>query len=236
MRAYHNDPVLKERVMAKIAAHREADRIAKGAYVRCSHGKKEYCAVGCLLEDPAGDHMRYESEFGILAQLAYLEDDIFERLPDEYAILWPGRFMGAIEVGADLSNVWPQMAIWLMVDKQWGIAYTTDNEDVQAICRRVADGYQRAVEGNPLSGEDAKALAQAAWDAWAAWVARDARAAWVARAARAAWVARAAQAAWDARAAQAAWDARAAWDAQAARDEFVLASADELIRLLEGAE
>jgi uncharacterized protein YdbL (DUF1318 family) len=226
MRAYHNDPALKERVMAKIAAHREADRIAKGAYVRRSNGKKKHCAVGCLLEDSNGGHMRYESEFGIPVQLAWLEDGIFESLPDEHAISWPERFMGAISVGADLGNVWPQMAIWLMVDKEWGIAHTTDDAEIQALCHRVADGYQRVADGNPLSVQDAEALARAARDVW------DARAAW---AVWAAWAARAVWAAWAARAARdarAAWDA---WDARAARAVFSLASSDKLIELLEAA-
>jgi hypothetical protein len=224
MRAYHNDPALKERVMAKIAAHREAHRIAKGAYVDRSSGKKKHCAVGCLLEDPSGGHMRYESEFGIPVQLAWLKEDMFESLPDEHAIAWSERFMGAIEVGVELSNVWPQMAIWLMVDEQWGVVNTIDNAEVQAICCRVADGYQRAADGNPLSDKGAKVLA---WDA------RAARDAWDARAARATqdtWAARGAvRAVRDTRAARAARATWATWDA------FSLASSDKLIELLEAA-
>ena len=104
--AYHGKPELKDETMAMIAAHRLADELAKGAYVR-RNGKVAYCAVGCLLKDPEGGHMRYESEFGIPAQLAHIEDGIFESLPDELCRLWPERFMGAIRPGADLSLVWP---------------------------------------------------------------------------------------------------------------------------------
>ena len=32
MLAYHNDPKLKESVLAEMAGHREADRLVKGAY------------------------------------------------------------------------------------------------------------------------------------------------------------------------------------------------------------
>jgi hypothetical protein len=221
--AYHGNVELKAQVIAKIAAHRLADRIAKGAYVR-NGGRTTYCAVGCVLEDPNGGHLRYEAEFGVPAELAYLEDAIFESLPDVLAIPWPERFMGAIPVGADLSYVWPRFAIWLMTDEKWGVAHTTNDERVKAICVRVANGYQHDVDGNPLSDEEVETLAQAAWAARYAWAAR---AAWDARDAQAA------QAAWAARAAWDAWAARAAW---AARDAFVIASADTLVALLANAK
>ena len=211
--AYHNDPQLKDRIMAKIAAHREADEIIKGTY--WAEGKG--CAVGCVLEDPDGGHIRYEAEFGIPVQLAYLEDAIFEALPEDASIAWPERFMGAIKPGADLSRVWPEFAIWLMVDEKWGVVNTADDDRVKDICRRVADGYARLGTENALNDEDAEKLARDAWAAWAAWAARDAWAAWDARDAR------------DARVARAAWDARIAW---AAWDAFVVASADKLIELL----
>jgi hypothetical protein len=259
--AYHGNPLIKEQTMAKIAAHRAADRIAKGAYVR-KNGTTTYCAVGCLLEDPDGGHLRYESKFGVPAQLAYLEDGIFESLPDELAIPWPERFMGAIPVGADLSTVWPGFAVWLMTDEEWGMRNVTEDEEVKAICGRVAEGYQRDIDGDPLRDADLEALSWAARDArdawavraaWDAWAVRDARAAWAARAARDAWAVRAVRAAWAARdawdawAARAAWDAwavravRAAWAARDARDAwavraaFAIASADKLTDLLTAA-
>jgi hypothetical protein len=119
-----------------------------------------------------------------------------------------------------------------MVDPEWGIENLTKADDVKTICKRVADGYQRDLDKNPLSDEDAEALA---WAARAAWPARAAWDAWAARAAWAAWDARAARAArdaWAARPARAAWAAWAAWDA---RDAFIIASSDELIHLLETA-
>jgi len=169
--AYHGDEALKTRIMAQIRAHREADEIAQGSYYRVN-GKLKVCAVGCVLHDPDGGHAAYETEFGIPAQLAYLEDGLFESMELGLAKEWPARFMGAIQPGADLSKVWPQFAVWLMVDEKWGTINTTDDEEVKTICRRVAEGYQRAVDDNPLSDEDAQALAWAAWDARAARAAR----------------------------------------------------------------
>lgn len=108
--AYHGRRALKVEVMAKIAAHRAADRIAKGAYVR-KNGMTTYCAVGCLLEDPEGGHMQYES----------------------YRMSWrflgPERFMGAIEPGAVLSTVWPSFAVWLMTDRDARDAFVVASAD-----------------------------------------------------------------------------------------------------------
>ncbi|HME02548.1 MAG TPA: hypothetical protein VKG38_05895 [Solirubrobacteraceae bacterium] len=225
MRAYHGNAKLKRRVLAKIAAHRSAGEIGKGGYVHAKR-RRNYGAVACLLEDPAGGHLRYENEFGIPAQLAHLEDSIFELLPDEQAQAWPERFMGAIEPGADLVGVWPHFAVWLMSDDTWGVTGASDAPEVNAICRRVAEGYARLLANDPLSAEQAAALTR---DAWAAWEQRagpdgtDERAVWAARAARAAWDGRAAGAL------QAAWAARDVWDAH------VQACAEQLIELIERA-
>src|ERR1019366_7741969 len=126
-------------------------------------------------------------ELGIPGQLAHLEDTIFESLPDELAQAWPERFMGAIGVGADLEEVWPRFAVWLMVDERWGVFGATDDEEVRAICRRVADGYTRTGDGDPPSDEEAATLAKDAWSAWEARATVATADQWAARAARATW-------------------------------------------------
>ena len=177
--AYGGSQKLKDELLAKLRAHREADTLVKGTYWAKANGGFKGRPVGCLLEESTPRHERYESEWGIPAQLAWLEDGIFETLPDDLSQAWPERFMGAIEPGADLSHVWPRFAIWLMVDGEWGVVNATNEEKVKDICHRVANGYGRMVEGsNPLSDKDADQLARAARAAWAA---RDAGAAWAAR-------------------------------------------------------
>jgi hypothetical protein len=200
--AYHGDPDLKTRTLAQLKRHHELDEIIQGVYWQPDNGSGKGCAVGCLLHDAKGGHDRYEPEFGIPVQLAWLEDGIFEDLGAEQAKEWPLRFMDAIPVGADLTNVWPRFAVWLMVDEKWGLEHITDKEDVKAVCRMVAAAYARIAEGEPISDAEAQAITGAARDAWAA---------------------------------RAAWAAWAAWDARAAQDEFVVASSNELIRLLETA-
>ena len=222
LRAYHGKPELKADVMAQIAAHREADEIAQGNYYK-RDGKLSVRAVGCLLHDPNGGHIRYETEFGIPVALAHLEDGLFESMPLDDAKDWPRRFMSAIEPGADLSGVWPRFAAWMMLDDKWGLVHITEAQDVKAVCQRVGDVYVRIASGETITDEEQRAITEAARDARAAW---DARAA--ARAAWDAWAARdAARAAW------AAWAAWAARDARDARAAFVVASADKLIELLE---
>lgn len=168
LRAYHGAVRLKNQALARIAAHRQADRIIQGLYWEEDEGGVfRGCAVGCLLEDPEGGHERYETEFGVPEQLAWLEDSIFEALPAEIARDWPHRFMSAIPVGADLATVWPRFAIWLMVDPTYGLEHVTEADDVKDVCRRVADGYRQILAGG-ISDEDAQKITDAARAARAA--------------------------------------------------------------------
>lgn len=167
--AYHADPALKQRIVEQIAAHRAADEILQGAYYK-TNGETRVCAVGCVLHDPDGGHIRYETEFGIPVQLAHLEDRLFESMALERAKDWPARFMGSIEPGADLTAVWPRFAAWLMIDPQWGLVNITEAADVKAVCRRVGDAYSRIAEGEQLTNEEQAAITKAARDAWDAFV------------------------------------------------------------------
>jgi hypothetical protein len=253
LRAFHGDAVIKAKYLARIAGHAEADEIVKGLY--WEHGKG--CAVGCTVH--SGDHAAYEAELGLPVWLARLEDAMFERLPNGEAKAFPLRFLTAIPVGADVSGVRDQFLAWLMDNPTYGTAHIATDPEVKALAAEVG---RRLRNGEGVTGPQADELtkklraARAAWDAWDArdaWAARAARAAWDARdawAARAAWDAWDARDAWAARAAWDAWDARDAWaaraaraawdawdarDAWAARDAFVVASATELLRLLEAA-
>jgi len=108
MRAYHNDPVIKAGILARLQAHYDADEIVKGHYWENGTG----CAVGCTVH--SGEHAEYEPRFGIPRGLARLEDTIFEHLPNSDAMGWPLRFMNAIAPGADLSRVWPEFLRWML--------------------------------------------------------------------------------------------------------------------------
>lgn len=89
MLAYHNDPSIKTALLAQLEGHRLADQIVKGQYWQNGKG----CAVGCTIH--SGNHAEYETRFGIPQALARLEDMIFEGLPNDLAMVWPGRFTSA---------------------------------------------------------------------------------------------------------------------------------------------
>jgi hypothetical protein len=110
MLSFHNDPAIKKKYLSRVRAHAKADELTQG--IGWSNGKG--CAIGCTLE--AYDHSRYPIELGIPQILARLEDRIFEGLSRADAQKWPARFLSAIRVGRDLSEVWPKFAIWLLRD------------------------------------------------------------------------------------------------------------------------
>jgi hypothetical protein len=127
MLAYHGDPAIKEKYIARVRAHRLADHLIQGT--GWSHTVQRGCAVGCTLE--SYDHARYPIELGIPTHVAYLEDALFELLPQELAMTWPERFLSAIRPGTDLSRVWSEWAIWALVDKQHGMIRTYELVDEQ---------------------------------------------------------------------------------------------------------
>jgi hypothetical protein len=218
--AFHGDPKIKAKFSRRVRAHAKADEIVKGQYWEQGKG----CAIGCTIH--SGQHNAYETELGLPAWLARLEDGMFEHLPNGTAKGFPAQFLQAIPVGANVSGVRDQFLAWLMDDPTYGTAHMATDPEVKALAAEVA---RRLRSGEGVTGPEADKLAGKLRDAWAARDGRDAWAAWAARAARDAWAARDARDAWDARDARAAWAAWDAWDA------FVVASMKELLRLLKAA-
>ncbi|MDQ2713886.1 MAG: hypothetical protein M3Z08_03160 [Chloroflexota bacterium] len=112
MLAFHNDPIIKDRYVARVKAHAAADEITQGTYWERGHG----CAIGCVIH--GAEHIRYETELGIPRQIAYLQDRIFENLPLVEAKEFALAFLQAIPVGTDLSMVIPRFIVWLLVADQ----------------------------------------------------------------------------------------------------------------------
>ena len=57
--AYGGSQELKDELLAKLRAHREADTLVKGTYWAKANGGFKGCAVGCLLEELEPRHERY---------------------------------------------------------------------------------------------------------------------------------------------------------------------------------
>ncbi len=121
MLAYHNDPKLKQTLLAQLQAHYDADEIVKGIYWQ--HGKG--CAVGCILH--SDDHSLFPTRLGIPEAIAYLIDVVFEGLPNQNAKEWPLKVMSAIPVGADLFDVTRQFLLRILSDEEKGcLRYTQE--------------------------------------------------------------------------------------------------------------
>ena len=153
MKAFHNDPKIKEYYLERVRAHAAADEIAQGNYYKVIGGKLKACAVGCTIH--GHDHSAYERELGIPMILARLEDRIFENLPENLMKTWPDRFLSAIEVGADLSTVWPKFAIFLLTD-------ATQCASRHPQCDIVANKFQEQLNGEVVDWQDAAAASASA--------------------------------------------------------------------------
>ena len=132
MKAFHNDPLIKEKYLKRLKDHYKADEFIKGTYWENGKG----CAVGCTVH--SWEHLAFETELGIPQVLAKLEDEIFEGLPNELAKEFPLQFLSAITVGADLLKVWNYFAIWLLTDAKYGVVNFAENKKV---VQDVADAY-----------------------------------------------------------------------------------------------
>jgi len=198
MQAFHNDPAVKAKYLARVQAHAAADKLIQGAGWDGFKG----CAVGCTLE--AYDHSRYPIELGLPAWLARLEDSIFEGLPTELAMTWPERFLQAIPVGAELEVVRHRLAV-VRLDRL--IALQTDalaantGDVLNAITQviTVLEVVKRCHVGE-ITGEHCsvsfESAESAAWSAWSA--ARSAESAARSAAESAESAARSARSAWSA--------------------------------------
>lgn len=141
LRAFHGAPELKAKYLNRVAQHRALDHLVQGIGW---NGMTKGCAVGCTLE--AYDHVRYPIELGVPLQLAYLEDQLFEQQNVEDAQRWPERFLSAIPVGADLTRVWPEWAVWMLVDPAHGvIKYACGNGRIAKAIEQVAAIYRADV-------------------------------------------------------------------------------------------
>ena len=174
MLSYHNDPLIKDKYLARVQAHAAADELIHGVYWENGKG----CAVGCTVHSDS--HAAYEAELGIPRILARLEDGIFEGLANGRSKQWPEQFLAAIKVGRDLSLIWPRFAVWLLTDKWYGVLQHAKTQKAKIAIQNVADAYQSVVEGQKKEIDwyklrsDAAAYAAAAADAVAAYAAADA--------------------------------------------------------------
>ena len=146
MLAYHSDPRIKTRYLKRVRQHAKMDEIVKDRYWENGKG----CAVGCTIH--GSDHTAYERELGIPATIAYLEDTIFENLPNGKALAWPARFLSAIRPGADLGLVTARFMFWLLLDENDGvIKHTKEGSEQRTVINTVGALYARVLAGDVVT-------------------------------------------------------------------------------------
>lgn len=150
MKAFHGDPAIKEKYLARVRAHRAADELERGYYWNAATHRG--CAVGCTVETSSSAHFVFESELGIPRSLVYLEDTLFEGMPWKDALDLPERFLNSIKVGADLEHIADQLILWMLIDKKDGLAVIA-NVIVRDAIDKLVYKINRKIDGEhvPLS-------------------------------------------------------------------------------------
>jgi len=178
-----------------------------------------------------------QQQIKYLVHLAHLKDRLFELQTHTDAQRWPERFLAAIRPGADLSQVWPQWVVWMLIDPEHGVIRHAKRDATRKAIERVAQFWRDG--GTPEEFKDARkqataAAAAAADDADAYYADDDADAAYYAAAASdyavaadyaAAFAASAAVCADSAAASAATW--------RKAQSQWAAVACDKLIALLE---
>jgi hypothetical protein len=182
MKAFHNDPGVKEKYLARVRAHKAADEIVKGKYWEDGKG----CAVGCTIH--SSNHSAYETELGIPTWLARIEDTIFENLQNGQAKEWPEQFLSSIKIGANLDTIKAPFLIFTLENSLESLDSVQFDIEKFPYVKDACDGSRAAVkEMIRLHKEDPTAARSAAESAArsAAWSAAEsaASAAWSAESA-----------------------------------------------------
>lgn len=154
--AFHNKKEVKAEYLARVKAHQKADEIVKGQYWKGGKG----CAVGCTIH--GSSHAKYETELGIPMTLAYLEDRIFENLPNDKAKKWPLKFLNAVKPGADLSLVTAKFMVWLLEDEVSQHFDAVKFPDVAKVSAKVIELYKKKIAGEKVSDAEWQEAARAA--------------------------------------------------------------------------
>ncbi len=122
--SYLGNERLKRDLLDQIEVHRKNYQIIQGSYGE-QNGIWKGCSVACALrsvaiiknlplEERYGDHQSAEDLLGWPEWLMLLNDKIFENLPLDEALFWPGRLAAAIPVGVNLTPVrWKFCAVLL---------------------------------------------------------------------------------------------------------------------------
>ena len=158
LKAFHGKKKIKEKYLARVKAHYEADEIIKGKYWENGKG----CAVGCTIH--GSSHDAYPKELGISWRLALIEDSIFENLQNGEAKKFPLQFLKAVPIGADTELVYKKFVIWVLGDKKDGLVNVIKDEKKVDLLKRILALYKKSLKVE-IEQSEWKALADEAYSA-----------------------------------------------------------------------
>jgi len=221
LRAFHGSAASKTKYLLRVRSHRRAGEMVSGNFWKDGRGN----AIGCTLHSSRFED--YEAELGIPRILAHLEHRLFEGLnfyvSPASARSLPEKFLSAIRPGSDLALVWPKVALWMLIDGDYGIIRAAKAKISREAVTGTAALYQRWLAGDEPPARAWKRAGNTAFSAYGV-------------AAYAAGLAAADSTALAAAFASAAYSAVATVPYKRARGQHIRAMADKLIELLRAAE
>ena len=111
LRAYHGDPAVKAKYIARMRAHQKADELIHDMYWKNGKGG----AIGCTVH--SNDRTAYETDLGMPEWFASLEDMIFENLSEAASFRFPMRLLSAIPVGfAEWDRLYHKFCAYVLRD------------------------------------------------------------------------------------------------------------------------
>ena len=149
-------------------AHAKADEYITGTY--WDTARRKGCSVGCTIADAKklklvngmddDDHAGLAALFGVPEMLCYLQDHIYEGLPNDKRAGWTPRFLRALKSARDCSNA-PARIMSRLCNK---LANDAIRDDVRVVAQATAKLWLRRANGDEPN--------EAEWDA--AWQQADA--------------------------------------------------------------
>jgi hypothetical protein len=107
MQAFLGRAEVKDWYVRQMREHRQAGKMRRGTWWNGNAG----CAVGCAIH--SGNVSFYEILLGIPSDLALLQACLFDTLPRPFAYDWAVAFLEAIPIGANLTGLSQDIAIWI---------------------------------------------------------------------------------------------------------------------------
>ena len=153
--AFHGQPAIKAKYLLRLEAHRAAGDLTRGPFGwmatpdRAEASEWFGMAVYCAFHDKADPYGAAERQIGVPLVLARLLEDCFKSMSAARYAIWPGQFLQAIPVGADLSGVWSRLAHWLLVAAP-DVRRVAQTPGQRAAIQAVADLYLAELAGPPV--------------------------------------------------------------------------------------